>query len=111
MTPSGQRQPAAAGSERTRGRGAEGAPEWRQLRQVRGGEDLLDQRLEVVEGERVVARVEGGLVELVGEALTQGEPGLPAVLLPGFGVGAEVLVVVATLEVLMGSDHVVQLLA
>ena len=53
-----------------------------------------------------VVGVEAGLVPFVGELLAQGEPRLAPVLLAGVGVPAEVVVVVPTLEVLVGADHV-----
>src|SRR5438445_4019720 len=78
---------------------------------VRLGEDLVDEGLEMLERLGVVVGVERELVPLVGEAGGEVEPGLAAVLLPGVGVAAEVLVVVTALEVLVGEDHRVDLLA
>jgi len=66
----------------------------RVLEHLRGGEDLPDQRLEVLEGLAVVVGVEGHLVPVVGELLGQREDlgvELGPVLLAGVGVTTELL--------------------
>src|SRR5205823_4920295 len=74
------------------------------------GEDLADERFEVLERQRVVVGVEGDLVPLVGEALGKCPRfgiELGAVLLARARVAAEMGVVVASLKVLVHTDHVV----
>src|SRR5260370_41088737 len=75
------------------------------------GEALAHERLEMREGQRVIRRVEAGLVPLVGEALTEREPLLTPILLAGVGVTTEVVGVVTSLEILMRAEDVVHLIA
>ena len=72
---------------------------------------LIHHGFKVLEGLGLVGRVEGLLVPVIGEALGEFVPGLAAVLLAQVGVHAQVLVVVAALEVLMEDDHAVDLVA
>ena len=67
-------------------------------------EELAEAGLEVLERERVVVGVEGGLVPLVGEASGELVRRVPLVLGAGVGVAAEVVVVVPALEVLVHQD-------
>ncbi len=73
------------------------------------GEDGAQPRFEVLQRERVVVRVERDLVPLVGELLGEHVPLTARVLLARVRVHAEVLVVVAALEVLVHLDGPVDL--
>ena len=65
----------------------------------------------MLEWQRVGLGIERDLVPVVGKLRREIEPRLTLVARPGVGVAAEVLVIVAALEILVGANHVVHVLA
>src|SRR5262245_48126736 len=77
------------------------------LLDLEGAEELADERLELGQRQHLVLGIERGLIPLVREELGLRKPRLSAVALAQVARHAEVLVVVAPLEVLMGQHDLV----